>query len=77
MTRRDALIALLAQPDLPCLPTRKRRYTQPGDHVKQAKLRIELERAYIRHRYAAAGIEEASIVSLRRTRVLPFRRKSA
>lgn len=73
--RQAAIVALLAQPDPPCLPPRKRRYVLGGDYVKQARLRVELERAWIRHRYSALGIEESSIVSLRRTKVLPFHRR--
>lgn len=73
--RQAAIVALLAMPDPPCLPPRRRKYRLPGDYVKQARLRIELERAYIRHRFAEAGIEESAIVSLRRTKVLPFQRR--
>lgn len=73
--RQTAIIALLALPDLPCLPPRRRRYRLAGDYIKQARLRIEVERAYIRHRHAEAGRDESAIVSVRRTKVLPFRKR--
>lgn len=64
----EAYRALLAQPDPPDLPTRARRYTQPGKVEKDA-IRVGLERAYLRHRHQAAGREDGEIVSVRRTRL--------
>lgn len=63
--RYDAYVVLLQQPDLPCLPKRGRKYTQPG-HVNADGIRMRLERAYLTHRLQDAGHDQGEILSVRR-----------
>lgn len=65
--RYDAYCALLDLPDLPCLPARTRRYLCAGDPLRKERLKLEFERAYLRHRKADYGTERAEIVSVRRS----------
>lgn len=77
MTRAEALAQLLAMPDPPDLPKRGRKYVLGGKPFQQERMRMEIERAYIRHRIMAAGIDESAVVSVRRggRRVLVFGRR--
>lgn len=65
IVRREAILEVLRRPDAPDLPRRAFRYRYAGrgdaDLVK-----LQLERAYIRHRIALAGIVEESIGAVRR-----------
>ena len=63
--RYSAYCRLMAMPDAPDLPSRGRRYTQPGTTARDT-LKLHLERAYLRHRIAASGREESTILSVRR-----------
>lgn len=72
----DAYRALLASPDLPCLPRRTRRYTYAGDAAKRDVIKRNLGRAYVRYRMLDAG-ESAEIVSVRRSALRLVRRKQA
>jgi hypothetical protein len=63
--RYDALVALLALPDPIDLPARARHYVCAGDPLRRDQLKIECERAYLRHRRAEYG-DETSIISVRR-----------
>lgn len=67
--RYDAYVAILAAPDLPDLPPRRRRYTQVRDVAKCEHNKIVFARAYLRHRMADAGRVEDAIVSVRRLRL--------
>lgn len=67
---RQALARLLAAPDLPCLPNRGLRYTQPGsDTRRKAIIRRDLGRAYLEHRMLEASRFDSEVVSVRRARL--------
>ena len=72
--RYDAYRALLAKEDPPGLPRRARRYLLAGDPLKRDRIKLELERAYVRHRMLDAG-HEAVIVSVRRMPLRLVRRR--
>lgn len=74
--RYSAFCRLLAMPDAPDLPSRGRRYTQPGTTARDT-LKLHLERAYVRHRMQDAGREGGEIVSIRRWPLRLLRRKEA
>lgn len=77
--RYDAYRQLLDLPDPADLPRRGRRYTYPGDPMRRDRAKLQLERAYLRHRIAASGKEESAIVCVRRSqgaRVIPIRRRA-
>lgn len=63
----DAVCALMALPDLPCLPKRGRRYLLPGDARRRDAIKRELAHAYVSWRLAEAGRAESSIVCVRRS----------
>ncbi len=74
----DAYVALLAAPDLPCLPARTRHYVCAGDPHRRETLKTYFERAYLRHRKADYGTEAAEIISVRRSPLhLVGRKRSA
>lgn len=72
----EALCLMLARPDLPCLPPRNKRYTQPGDAFRRDRLKRDLAAAYVRHRMLDAG-EDAQIISVRRSPLYLAHRKRA
>jgi len=76
--RYDAYCALRDLPDPPALPARGRRSVCAGDPEQQERLKLALERAYLRHRKADYGTEQAEIVSVRRSPLhLVGRKRSA
>ena len=75
MTRFEAMRALLDLPDDPYLPPRARRYVQAGDPLRRDAIKLNLERAWLRHRAQQLG-EEAEIVSVRRTPIRLVRKRA-
>lgn len=75
--RYNAYCALLAQPDPSDLPARTRSYKFAGDPHRRERLKLELERAYLRHRKADYGTESAEIVSVRRSPLRLLKRRGA
>lgn len=69
--RYIAFVALLAQPDLPCLPPRSRRYVQPGLDSLAARQRLKRQyaRAFLEYHLEAAGRWESEVISVRRARL--------
>jgi hypothetical protein len=74
MDRYDALVTLLARPDLPCLPKRGRRYVYAGDPRRRERLKRDLAAAYLAYRRRDYVGDEGQIVCVRRTRLRVIRR---
>lgn len=74
--RQEAIIALLRRPDPPELRGRGFRYVLAGLPGADER-KMQLERAYLRHRIAAAGVVEESIGAVRRYSLRIVRRKRA
>lgn len=75
IARYNAYIAILALPDLPCLPARGRTWKFAGDAGRRESLKRDLARAYVEH-WKADFKDEGAIVSVRRSK-LHLVRKSA
>lgn len=76
VARYDAYCELLALPDPNDLPARTRSYVYAGDPHRRERLKLELERAYLRHRKADYGTESAEIVSVRRSPLRLLKRRA-
>ena len=74
MTLLNVYTKLLAQPDPPDLPPRRRRYICGGDVLWRDIIKRDLERAYARHLVIDAGRAESSVVSVRRSPIHRVRR---